>query len=460
MKNTIFRAYDIRGRVGDELILEEVYVLGCAIAQYYRTHAPALTTLVVGRDGRTDSPYISHEIIRAFRENGISIIDIGLCATPVLSYCAQEMDAQGGLMITASHNGLEYNGIKLSLNNEPIWGGSIAEIQRLYEQRIMSSQQNPGTYRVEDGVGLYCSMLAERFAVLRGASLSCVIDCGNGATGAVIPRLITLLDLRDVICINEQVDGLFPAHKPDPTVLANMMQCAEVIQKCGARLGIGFDGDGDRMAAMTSMGRLLAGDELLVIFAQQSAHLRGPIVADFKCSDILMHYLEKSGIRVVRARSGHSIIRDALKREQGSIGGELSCHFFFNDDYYPFDDGIYAFLRLAQLCNELADGLDGLCAALPERYPLPEERISVGDQHKGAIVARCSKYLAATSATECVTFFDGVRYSDDEGWFLIRQSNTEPAITICVEGRSPESRDALKTTASLLISRAIGENAL
>lgn len=455
MKQTIFRTYDLRGRVGEEFNLDETYTLGAAIAHYYREKGA--TQIVIGRDGRTSSLRIAHDLIRAVRAAGIFVIDIGLAPTPVLSYCAEHLAADGGIMVTASHNGPEYNGIKLTLHREPVWGDQIADIRDRYSARCESIAEHPGSYALCDGVALYCAMMIERFAHLRGMSFPAVVDCSSGAAAVVVPRLIAQLELRDIVCINSVVDGAFPAHKPDPTVRANMDQCAQLVRERKALCGVGFDGDADRMAVLSADGRLMTGDELLVFFAESSACTKGPIIADLKCSDILLDYLIAQGTHVVRSASGHSIIRAALHREKGTLAGELSCHFFFPAEYYPFDDGIYAFFRFMSSIVAGTETIDQFLARLPQRYPLPEERIPVDDLRKGHVVEWCRQHIAAQPDMGELAALDGVRCSNRDGWFLIRQSNTEPAITISLEGRSEAARDALRAMVATVLSKAFEE---
>jgi phosphomannomutase len=455
MKQTIFRTYDLRGRVGEEFNLDETYALGAAIAHYYRENGVA--QVVIGRDGRMSSLRIAHDLIRALRAAGIFIIDIGLVPTPVLSYCTEHLGADGGVMVTASHNGPEYNGIKLTLNHDPVWGDQIVDIKNRYYARVESIAEHPGSYALCDGAALYCAMLGERFAHLRGISFPAVVDCSSGTAAVIVPRLITQLEIRDIVCINSVVDGAFPAHKPDPTVHAHMEHCAQLVRERKAICGIGFDGDADRMAVLSASGRLMTGDELLVFFAESSQSSQGPIIADLKCSDILLDYLAERGARVIRSASGHSIIRAALRREKGILAGELSCHFFFPAEYYPFDDGIYAFFRFMSSIVARTETIDQFLARLPQRYPLPEERIPVDDVRKGRVVEWCRQHIAAQPDWGELAALDGVRCSNRDGWFLIRQSNTEPAITISLEGRSAAARDVLRAMVATVLLRAFEE---
>ena len=347
MKDVIFREYDIRGIVGTELIIEEAYNLTRSIVWYFKQHNALVKKVAVGRDGGSHSSAIEYEVMRALTDSGITVVRLGVCPSPALYFALNTIDVDGGLMITASHNTQEYNGIKVCLGKQSLWGDQIREIRDAYKAGKQIESAERGLVTEHLIVPDYIAWLKNHFAHLVKLPLKMVIDCGNGATGAVIPELVAAMEWPNVQLLYCEVDGTFPNHEADPTIEENMQDVKYALANSDAQLGIGFDGDGDRMAAMTKQGELLLGDKVLALYVQAliKKHPGLTVVCDIKNSAILNNLMRSWGAHPVISASGHSLIKNAMRKSSALIAGELSCHFFFHDRHFGFDDGIYAMMR-------------------------------------------------------------------------------------------------------------------
>ena len=448
MKEYIFREYDIRGKVGTELVVEEVYNLGCAIAVFFIEKNPALKTVAIGMDGRLHSPIIKEELCRAFRDSGINVQFVGLCPTPVLYFVLHTELVDAGIMITASHNGPDYNGIKLCLGKDSVWGPEIKEIQKIYQSRARILSTVLGNYSENSSaVDNYTDWLVDHFAHLQGMALSAVVDCGNGAAGVVLPNLVAKMEweARPVLLYPE-VDGTYPNHEADPVIEKNMQQVKQVLATTTLQVGIGLDGDADRMAPMTKSGKLILGDQLLALFSEPVVK-QNPgrtVVFDSKCSQIVPALLTTWGAHASMSPSGHSIIKSELKKHNALLAGELSCHFFFNDRYFGYDDGIYAMLRLFELLLLSGKSLDAHIINLPRTYSTAEIRIPCEEGEKWSIIENIQKNFMVRSDSEISTL-DGIRVQTPYGWGLVRASNTQPVICLRVESDTQEGLARIKS---------------
>ncbi len=445
MSDTIFREYDIRGKVGTELIVDEVYNLTCAIVYYFKEQNSQLKTVAVGMDGRVHSLLIKERMIEALVDSGLDVLFLGLCTSPALYFALNTISVDAGLMITASHNGKEYNGIKISLGTQPVWGKQIQVIQRLYKAGLRLQPLAKGTITDYPIVTPYVDWLVDHFSQLKNRAISVVIDCGNGAAGAVIPELIQKMGWSQVELLYGEVDGTYPNHEADPTVEENMLDVKEKLLHTPIAVGVGFDGDADRMAAMTKKGFLVPGDQLLALFAQQilDKNPGARIVYDIKSSSGLSELLVQWGGVGVMSPSGHSIIKEYMESHHALLGGELSCHFSFKDRYFGYDDGVYAFLRLLELLESSDQSLDDLVRLFPKKYSSHEFRIFCHDHKKFAVVDMIKEALKKFSHVSLITI-DGVRASMAYGWGIVRASNTQPALSIRFEGYSAEGLQQVK----------------
>lgn len=488
MKDTIFREYDIRGFVGTELIIEEVYALTRAIAYYFVERNPQVKTVAVGMDGRTHSLAIKTAMCQALVDSGLDVVFVGVCPSPALYFALHTLPVDAGMMITASHNSKEYNGIKICLGTSVVWGEEINKIRGLYHQKKFigdqmgasgQGQKNGGVSQEQSTVqdltiqkrivahekGVmreyqiikdYVTWLADHFKHLRGMNMSVVVDCGNGAAGTVLPQLVKVMQWPHVQLLYPEVDGDFPHHEADPTVEKNMQDVKQWLQMAQSHttakrqendrlLGIGLDGDCDRMDAMTQSGKLVPGDQLLALFAQDviNDHAGAGIVCDIKSSSGLIELLHTWGAKVCISPSGHAIIKDQMKKYAAILGGELSCHFFFHDRYFGYDDGIYAMLRLFELLAQSGKSLDELLTIFPNKYSTREFRIPFDDSKKNEIIAEVKAYFVLRADAQIMTI-DGIRVTMPYGWGIVRASNTQPVLTIRFESDTSDGLERIK----------------
>lgn len=438
----IFREYDIRGVVDTEIPITQTKPLATAILTYFLKQNPNMKKIVVGMDGRTHSPSIKKIVIETATALGLNVVDIGLCPTPVFYFSLFNTDTASGMIITASHNPGQYNGIKICLDKKSVWGKQIQEIKKIYEeQKFYQNKTNKkGSVSQYDANGNYIKWLSDHFNHLKNLSIDAVIDCGNGTAGAIWPTLIKTMQWKNTKLLYEQIDGTFPNHEADPTTPKNMRDVKEILIKDKKyKIGLGLDGDCDRMNPMTKSGYLVPGDKLLALYAKEIAQKfhKAPIVFDIKSSQALIQALESYGAIPCIAPSGHSIIKDHLRKNNAKLAGELSCHFFFNDRYFGYDDGIYAALRLFELLEQSDQTLDEMLATLPQKVSSPEYRIACAEKDKTAIVDHVKAIFAKYEQAKLLTI-DGVRAQMPYGWGLIRASNTQPVICLRFEAGTPQ----------------------
>jgi len=464
MKSNIFREYDIRGIVGKEFTIEEMFDLTKSIISYLKQKDPTLSTITIGLDGRTHSPQIKQQVFLAATEMGVNIIDIGLVATPTFYFSLFKLNATSGFIITASHNPKEYNGIKICLNKKSVWGQEIQKIRQIYENKdfCTNSTNQTGTATSYSIIPEYIEWLINHFEHLKGMKTKVVIDCGNGTAGTVFPQLIKKMNWPNVKLLFEEVDGTFPNHEADPTSYKNMQTVTnELKNNPDLELGIGLDGDCDRMNPMTKSGFLVPGDQLLAVYAQKvlKNHPNAPIVFDIKASSGLIQLLQKWGAKDIISPSGHSLIKEALLKNGALLAGELSCHFFFNDRYFGYDDGIYAALRLFEIIQESGQCLDELLKIFPQKVSSPEIRIECSEETKTKIVEEAKQFFAAQKDVQATTI-DGIRAQMPYGWGLIRASNTQPVICLRFESDTQEGMKKVKEDFYNALKPAFGEKEL
>lgn len=440
--SSIFREYDIRGLVSSELPLSQITPLANAILTYFLKQKPNLKKIIVGMDGRTHSPAIKRRVIKAATNLGLDVIDIGLTPTPTFYFSLFNTDTTSGMIITASHNPGQYNGIKICLDKKSVWGTQIQEIRKIYEEQkfYTNKTETVGSVSEYDANGHYIKWLADHFSHLKNLRLNAIIDCGNGTAGAILPCLIKVMRWKNVKLLYERIDGKFPNHEADPTTMKNMLAVKKMLTKDDTyKIGLGLDGDCDRMNPMTKSGYLVPGDQLLAIYAKKIVQKfpKAAVVFDIKSSQGLIQALESYGAIPCIAPSGHSIIKERLYKTNAKLAGELSCHFFFNDRYFGYDDGIYAALRLFELLEACDQSLDEMIATLPAKVSSPEYRIACAEQDKAAIVDHVKSIVAKQKKAKLLTI-DGVRAEMPYGWGLIRASNTQPVICLRFESDTPE----------------------
>lgn len=446
MQDSIFREYDIRGKIGSEFPISQAYDLARAIALYLSQKNPALKTFAIGMDGRISSPELKEKIVTALQDCGFNVIFVGVCPSPVVYFALYQLPVDAGLMITASHNPKEYNGIKISLGTKMVWGKEIKQIGQMYAQKQFAPLSiTKGSYTQYPLITDYINWLRDHFKPLIGMPLSFVVDSGNGTGGTVLPQLVAAMNWPNVILQCVEVDGNYPNHEPDPTVQKNMADVKMILATTHAVLGVGLDGDGDRMAAMTKAGFLVPGDQLLAVFAQEvlKQHPHSAVVCDVKASAGLLELLQKWGARPVMCPCGHAIIKECMAREHALLGGELSCHFFFADHYFGYDDGIYAMMRLLEILHMSGKSLDELIKIFPKKYSSREFRIACTQHEKTKIIADLKNHFASDPAVRLL-MIDGIRVTWPYGWALVRPSNTQPMLSMRFEGNSAQDLERIK----------------
>lgn len=430
MNPLIFREYDIRGIAATELPDDEVYRLGQAYGTYVLERGANRCT--IGRDVRLSGPRISRALKDGILATGLDVIDIGMVPTPVYYFSFFHLDARAGMMVTASHNPPEYNGFKVGLDKTTIYG---AEIQRLREVMDKGEfRQGKGSYEERDIIPAYIEML--RSKVELPAGLDVVFDPGNGTAGILLERLFAGTRIRPHF-INLEPDGNFPAHVPDPTVPKYVEQLISLVREREADCGIGYDGDSDRIGAIDETGTMVYGDKLLGICAREvvEQHPGAGVVFEVKCSQGLVEFLESIGAKPLMWKTGHSLIKAKMKETGALIAGEMSGHMFFADDYYGYDDALYASLRLLRVIGNSGRRLSELAADIPKYHSTPEIRVKCPDELKFKVVDELREHFRKDHE---VIDIDGARVLFDDGWGLVRASNTGPVLVLRFEAREQE----------------------
>ena len=433
----IFREYDIRGTVGSDLTEETVELLGKGIGTYLRTRG--ISHAVVGRDARTSSEPFSKTLIRGLSSTGVSVVDIGLVATPVLYFSMFHFDISGGVMITGSHNPPQFNGFKVCADKAAIYGEEIQKILKIIETRDFLSGHGEVVQR--DAITPYQNYLVGD-AKLGSRRLKIILDAGNGSAGFIAHPIYERLGM-DVECLYCEPDGKFPNHHPDPTVLENLEDLRQRVVDSGADFGIAFDGDGDRIGVVDEKGEPIMGDRLLLIFARDILRqIKGAeVVAEVKCSKVLFDEIEKAGGKAVMWRVGHSLIKAKMAQDNALLGGEMSGHIFFRHRYFGYDDATYAGLRLIEIMSRTDGPLSGLLADVPKPAATPEIRVPCPDDKKFEVVKRAVEKF---SERYDVISIDGARIHFPDGWGLVRASNTQPVLVYRFEATTPEALQRIK----------------
>lgn len=434
---SILRKYDIRGLVGETLKEDDVFAAGQCFGSIAKDHN--IQTIAVCRDGRLSSPSFETALKEGITSCGMNILTIGLGPSPLLYYVVKEDPTiGGGVMITGSHNDQRYNGLKMLLKDRPIWGDEIQNFQqKISTLSIISSK---GSVKAKSFDDLYINRLMQDMTLSN--SLKIVWDCGNGATGPLIRKLRKTLSGTHIL-LHDNVDGTFPNHHPDPTVATNMQDLRKAVLDHGADLGIGFDGDGDRIGVITKSGTLLNGDELMVLYGRDvlKAHPKATILVDVKTSRFVLEMLEKEGGNPKLCATGHSSIKAMMKETGALLAGELSGHIFFADRYYGFDDAIYASLRLLNILSYTRKDLETLLEDFPKTFKTPEIAVPCGENDKFSIMDRLKNTLVLDKDATLITL-DGIRIDYPDGWWLIRASNTESILTLRAEATTKERLNA------------------
>jgi phosphomannomutase len=435
---TILREYDIRGIVGQTLSAADARAIGRAYA--VTLAAAGGNRVAVGYDGRLTSPELSAAVLDGLTAEGADAVGIGCGPTPMLYYAAATLGVDGGIMVTGSHNPPDYNGFKFVFQGKPFYGAAIQGLGEV-AQRLGAPRGNRGRVEQHAIREAYVERLARDYDGDR--PLTVAWDAGNGATGQVAQELTARLPGRHLL-LNETIDGTFPAHHPDPTVPENLVQLQDAVARERCDLGIAFDGDGDRIGVVDSKGRILWGDQLMVVLARDvlARHPGSPIIADVKASQVLFDEIARMGGRPVMAATGHSLIKAKLAETGAPLAGEMSGHIFFADGYYGFDDAIYVAVRLLGILSRSRPSLAEMRDRMPAVFNTPELRFDCPEDRKFAVVREVRERLRKTGAE--MTDIDGVRVRTADGWWLLRASNTEAVLVARAESRTEKGLARLK----------------
>jgi phosphomannomutase/phosphoglucomutase len=446
----IFREYDIRGRVPEELNRETAYSLGQCFGAYYQSFGAKRISL--GRDCRLSSPELRLGVMEGMIDAGMDVKDVGMVPTPLLYFSLHHLNVDGGIQITGSHNPPEYNGFKICLGKTTIYGEEIQKLRRIGESG--SFPKGKGSVESQEVIQPYHEEILKRIGCGKVAR-KVVLDAGNGVAGLVAPELYTRLGIEVEMLFCEP-DGRFPNHHPDPTLPENLKDLIRKVNDSSADLGIAFDGDADRIGVVDRKGKILWGDQLMIIFSRDllKRHPGAKIIGEVKCSQVLYDDIRKNGGVPIMWKAGHSLIKGKMKEEGALLAGEMSGHLFFAERYFGYDDAIYAGARLLEILTNEKKELEELLAGVPSLVSTPEIRIDCPDDQKFGIVAE----LAAEFKKEYqVIDVDGARVVFNGGWGLIRASNTQPVLVLRFEAEDQKTlQDIQKIFMDKLAKKGLG----
>jgi len=437
MNAEIFREYDIRGHARNDLTSETVYAIARAYAAMVSKKNARQVCL--GRDNRESSERIAAEFARGLIESGLEVIDVGIVPIPALYYSIIALQAGGGAMVTGSHLGKEFNGFKLSAdkNAATLYGEQIQQLREAAEKKDFI--QGKGSITEKNILLDYIASVSERIKLER--PLKVAIDCGNGTASLVAEQLLKAIGCT-VLPLYCTPDSSFPHHHPDPVKPENLQDLIKKVKSEKCDFGIAFDGDSDRLGVIDSQGNILWGDVLLSLFAQDVIAKKpgAKIVCEVKCSKAVQDTVEKAGGTFILWKTGHSLIKKKMREEGALLAGEMSGHMFFADNYYGFDDALFAAARLCELVSRKG-ALSELAASLPKYYSTPEIRVNSTEQGKWKIVEKAREHFSSNYDTITI---DGVRVNFPDGWALIRASNTSPKLVLRMESTSEQGLDKIK----------------
>lgn len=445
MKSEIFREYDIRGVVDRDFDLSDVERIGKGFGTHLHQHDGR--SAVVGRDCRLSSPGVRDALVQGLVASGVRVVDAGVCPTPVFYFAIRHFSCDGGLMITASHNPPEYNGFKVCLGPDTIFGDQIQGFRQLIEAGRF--REAAGSVASVNAIEPYVDYVVDNITLDRAVRLA--VDAGNGTGGITAGPILRRLGCRPVELFFE-MDGSFPNHEPDPTVPDNMKSLAETVVQNGLELGIGFDGDGDRIGIVDENGEIIHGDMLLAIFAREILKERpgSTIIGEVKCSHKLYDDIRARGGNPIMWRTGHSLIKQKLKEEGAELAGEMSGHIFFAHRYFGYDDAVYAACRLLEIVARSDRPLSQYLADMPETFNTPEIRIPCREEVKFDVVEMVKQELAK----ECeIIDVDGVRVVFPDGWGLLRASNTGPILVLRFEAQSQTRLNEIRSLVENTLER-------
>ncbi len=437
MNHNIFREYDIRGIIGEQLTDETVEKIGLALGTFFVNNGAK--RIAIGYDARESGTRFRDLLVKGFNETGCDAVLIGRVPTPVLYHTVYTKDVDGGVMITGSHNPPDHNGFKICLGKQTLFGSQIQEIKEIALSGEFS--KGAGTSETIEVLADYEADILSKIN-LGTRKLKAVIDGGNGMGGVTGVPVYEKLGIELVKLFTEP-DSNFPNHHPDPTVTENLQDCIAKVLESGADLGIAFDGDGDRIGVIDETGRIIWGDELMVLLSREILKEKpgATIIAEVKCSQNLFDDIAKHGGQPIMWKAGHSIIKAKMKETHAALAGEMSGHIFFADRFYGFDDATYAGARVLEILSKTDKKLSELLGDLPKTFSTPELRFDCSDERKFDIVSKIAAEFAKTN--EVITI-DGARILFENGWGLVRASNTQAILVLRFEADSEENLEIIR----------------
>jgi len=435
IRKSIFREYDIRGIYPEEINEKVIDQIAKAIS--IKCEQENVSEVCLGRDGRVSGESLLSSLSSSLSSYGINVENIGLSTTPLLYFAAKKNKNKSGVMITGSHNPKNYNGVKLVINDKPVSGTEIYEL--IHQNKDFSDI--PGKVNCIDVKNKYISEVSKNINLESKRKIKVVIDCGNGAAGCIAPKLYNDLGC-EVVELFSEVDGNFPNHHPDPGKIENLKELISTVKSTKADLGLAFDGDGDRVGLVTEKGEVVFPDKILMMMSKEilKKH-KGPIIFDVKCTNSLPEIIKKYGGTPIMSPTGHFHIKNGIKKHNPLLAGEMSGHIFFNDKWYGFDDGHYSGARIIELMSISKKSISSIDDELPKLYSTPELSINVNDENKFKIIDDFSSNCSLKG--EKITI-DGLRINFQNGWALIRASNTTPKVVMRFEGDSIEALNNIK----------------
>lgn len=446
MNPEMFREYDIRGITGKDMTEDDVVLIGKGIGTFLQKQGNRKIT--VGRDCRETSDSYSDKLIQGLTSTGCDVVDIGVCSTPVAYFSIRHLKKEGNVMVTASHNPREYNGFKICSGYDSVYGKQIKEILHIIEEKKF--QEGEGIIETYDILSPYIDFVIKNINLTKPLKVG--IDAGNGTAGITALPILKGLGCQvfDLYC---DMDGRFPNHEADPTVLKNMEDLIALVREKKLDIGIGYDGDGDRVGVVDEKGNIVFGDKLMIIFAREilSRKPGSTFISEVKCSKTMYDDIEKHGGRAIMWKTGHSLIKQKMKEEKAELAGEMSGHMFFADRYFGYDDAVYASCRLLEIIADTGKTISDLLSDVPKTYTTPEIRVECPDDKKFDVVQKVTEYFRERYD---VIDIDGARVLFDDGWGLVRASNTQPALVLRFEAMSEERlkeiRDLVESTLELM----------
>jgi len=443
----IFRQYDIRGIAGQDMTEEDVEQLGRGIGTYLARQGNRY--IAVGRDCRITSDAYSRALVAGLVSTGARVVDIGVCPTPLSYFAIRHLDTQGSVMVTASHNPAAYNGFKICSGVDSVYGEQIQQIRKLIDDgQFEEGQGSVETYEI---IAPYLAYVLNNIHLDR--PLRVAVDGGNGTVGLTVVPILKQLgcELHELYT---DLDGTFPNHEADPTVAANLAELKALVAEKKLDLGLGFDGDADRIGVIDSNGRQIFGDQLMIIFSREilSRKPGATFVSEVKCSQTMYDDITKHGGKAIMWKTGHSMIKEKMKEVKAELAGEMSGHIFFADRYFGYDDAVYAACRLLEIVAAENKSVTELLADVPQTYNTPEIRLECPDSIKFEVVAQVTDYFRKR---ENVIDIDGVRVLFDDGWGLVRASNTQPALVLRFEALSDERLGEIRATVESVLEKII-----